>query len=63
VLCAGAPVIGYYSLSAGATGREATPKAMQRNLPVPLPVMLLGRLAVDRLYHNRASGNRCCAMR
>lgn len=56
VLCAGAAVIGYYSLSGGAIGREATPKAMRRNMPDPLPVLLLGRLAVDRRYHNRGLG-------
>ena len=56
VLCAGASVIGYYSLSAGAIGHEAAPKAMRRNMPDPLPVLLLGRLAVDRRYHNTGLG-------
>jgi GNAT superfamily N-acetyltransferase len=56
VVCAGAAVIGYYSLSAGAISRESTPKAMRHNMPDPLPVLLLGRLAVDRRYHNRGIG-------
>jgi GNAT superfamily N-acetyltransferase len=56
VLCAGASVIGYYSLSAGAIRHEAAPKAMRRNMPDPLPVILLGRLAVDRRYHNQGLG-------
>ena len=56
VLCVGASVIGYYSLSAGAIRREAAPKAMRRNMPDPLPVLLLGRLAVDRRYHNQGLG-------
>ncbi len=56
VLCAGASVIGYYSLSAGAIRHEAAPKAMRRNMPDPLRVLLLGRLAVDRRYHNRGLG-------
>jgi GNAT superfamily N-acetyltransferase len=56
VLCAGASVIGYYSLSAGAISHEAAPKAMRRNMPDSLPVLLLGRLAVDRRYHNRGLG-------
>lgn len=56
VLCAGASVIGYYSLSAGAISHEAAPKAMPRNMPHPLPVLLLGRLAVDRRYHNQGLG-------
>lgn len=56
VLCAGTSVIGYYSLSAGAISHEAAPKAMRRNMPDPLPVLLLGRLAVDRRYHNQGLG-------
>jgi GNAT superfamily N-acetyltransferase len=56
VLCAGLSVIGYYSLSAGAIAREATPKAMKRNTPDPLPVLLLGRLAIDKRYHNMGLG-------
>jgi len=56
VLCNGASVIGYYSLSAGVIAHEAAPKAMRRNMPDPLPVLLLGRLAVDRRHHNRGIG-------
>lgn len=56
VVCAGAAIIGYYSLSAGAINHEAAPKAMRRNMPDPLPVLLLGRLAVDRRYHNQGIG-------
>ena len=56
VLCTGKDVIGYYSLSAGAISHEAAPKAMRRNMPNPLPVLLLGRLAVDRRYHNQGIG-------
>ena len=56
VLCAGKDVIGYYSLSAGAISHEAAPKPMRRNMPNPLPVLLLGRLAVDKRYHNQGIG-------
>ena len=56
ILCAGADVIGYYCLSAGAISHEAAPKAMRRNMPNPLPVLLLGRLAVDQRYHNQGIG-------
>ncbi|MDD2723040.1 MAG: GNAT family N-acetyltransferase [Methylovulum sp.] len=56
VLCVGETVIGYYSLSAGAISHEAAPKAMRRNMPNPLPVLLLGRLAVDKRYHNQGIG-------
>jgi GNAT superfamily N-acetyltransferase len=57
VLCSGKTVIGYYSLSAGAISHEMAPKAMRRNMPNPLPVLLLGRLAVDRRYHNQGLGS------
>lgn len=56
VLCNGATVIGYYSLSAGAISHEAAPKAMRRNMPDPLPVLLLGRLAIDKHHHNQGLG-------
>ena len=56
VVCHGAKVIGYYSLNAGAISRETAPKALRRNMPDPLPVLLLGRLAIDARYHNRGIG-------
>lgn len=49
-------VIAYYCLSAGAISHQASPKAMRRNMPDPLPVLLLGRLAVDKRYHHRGIG-------
>jgi GNAT superfamily N-acetyltransferase len=48
--------VGYYALSAGTISHEAAPKSMRRNMPDPLPVMLLGRLAVDRHRHNQGIG-------
>jgi len=56
VVCSGTDVIGHYSLSAGAICLEAAPKAMRQNMPDPLPILLLGRLAVDKRYHNRGIG-------
>ncbi|QWR77114.1 GNAT family N-acetyltransferase [Candidatus Magnetomonas plexicatena] len=56
VICHRADVIGYYTLSAGAIRHEVVLKAMRRNMPNPLPVLLLGRLAVDRRYHNQGLG-------
>jgi GNAT superfamily N-acetyltransferase len=50
-------VIGYYSLSSGAVAHEIAPKPMRRNMPDPLPAMLLGRLAIDRRYHNQGLGS------
>ena len=56
VVCFSATVIGYYSLSAGAICHESAPKNLRRNMPDPLPVLLLGRLAVDKRYHNQGIG-------
>ena len=50
-------VVGYYSLSAGAISRGSAPKSMQRNMPDSLPVLVLGRLAIDRIYHNKGLGS------
>ena len=50
-------VVGYYCLSAGAISRESVPKAMRRNMPDPLPVLVLGRLAIDKKYHNKGLGS------
>jgi GNAT superfamily N-acetyltransferase len=52
----GLTVVAYYTLSAAGIGREAAPKAMQRNMPDLLPVLLLGRLAVDSRYQNKGIG-------
>ena len=40
-------VAGYVTLSAAQIGRGLAPKTLQRNQPDPLPVTLLGQLAVD----------------
>lgn len=57
VLCSAENVIGYYTLSAGAISHEAAPKTMRRNMPDPLPALLLGRLAIDKHYHNTGLGS------
>jgi GNAT superfamily N-acetyltransferase len=41
-------VMGYYALAAGAVARETATSAVRRNMPDPVPVLVLGRLAVDR---------------
>jgi GNAT superfamily N-acetyltransferase len=56
VVCSRNTVIGFYGLSAGGIHHEAAPKPMRRNMPDPLPVLLLGRLAIDRNYHNQGLG-------
>ncbi len=41
-------VMGYYALAAGAVAHETATAAVRRNMPDPVPVLVLGRLAVDR---------------
>lgn len=41
-------VAGYYCLSASSLHPNAVPGKMRRNMPTPIPVILIGRLAVDR---------------
>jgi len=52
-----ADVVGYYCLSAGAIQRNSAPKIMRRNMPDSLPVLVLGRLAIDKKYHNKGLGS------
>lgn len=49
-------VVGYYTLAAGAVGHIGTPGRIRRNMPDPIPVMLLGRLAVDTAFQGRSIG-------
>lgn len=41
-------VRGFYAMAAGAVSHQLATSAVRRNRPDPVPVMVLGRLAVDR---------------
>lgn len=41
-------VFGYYALAAGAVSHQEATGSVRRNMPDPVPVMVLARLAVDR---------------
>lgn len=56
VLCTGRRVVGYYSLAAGSVLHTLATGKVRRNMPDPAPVLLLGRLAVDRSCHGRGLG-------
>lgn len=49
-------VAGYYCLSASALVRDAAPEPLAKRQPDPIPVVLLGRLAVDRRFHSMGLG-------
>ncbi len=40
-------VYGYYAMAAGAVAHKLASSAVRRNMPDPIPVMVLARLAVD----------------
>jgi GNAT superfamily N-acetyltransferase len=56
VVCDGARIVGYYSLASGSVESRQTPGRVRRNMPDPVPVMLLGRLAVDRTVQGAGLG-------
>lgn len=56
VVCEGARVVGYYCLATGAVECRQAPGRVRRNMPDPIPVMLMGRLAVDRTQQGRGLG-------
>jgi GNAT superfamily N-acetyltransferase len=49
-------VVAYYCLAAGAVVNAAAPGRVRRNMPDPIPVMVIGRLAVDKRFHRRGLG-------
>src|SRR5262245_24676953 len=56
VACAKGRVIGYYALANGAVTHGAATGKVRRNMPNPIPVMVLGRLAIDKNYQGRRLG-------
>jgi len=51
-------IVGYYTLSAGSISTEDLPLIQKRHLPnYPVPVALLGRLAVDKQYQGQRLGS------
>ena len=46
-------IVGYVTLSAAQIERSFLPKPQQRNRPDPLPVTLLGQLAMDKEWHGQ----------
>jgi predicted N-acetyltransferase YhbS len=49
-------VVGYYALAAGSLDVASAPSRLRRNMPNPLPVIVLGRLAVDDTWSGRGIG-------
>jgi GNAT superfamily N-acetyltransferase len=56
VLCVGNRVVGYYALAVGAAAHAEAPGRVRRNIPDPVPVMVIGRLAVDQTMQGQSIG-------
>lgn len=56
VITRGNDVVGYYSLAVGSVSHALVPGRIRRNMPDPIPVMLLARLAVDTSLQGQGIG-------
>jgi GNAT superfamily N-acetyltransferase len=56
VVAATGQVAGYYCLAAGALALGEAPGGVRRNMPDPVPMAILGRLAVDRSWQGKGIG-------
>lgn len=52
----GNKIVGYYCLASGALALGEAPNPVRRNMPDPVPMVILGRLAVDKNYHGYGLG-------
>jgi GNAT superfamily N-acetyltransferase len=56
VVCDEKRVVGYYALASGVVTVQSAPGRFRRNMPNPIPVAVLARLAVDRDWQGRGIG-------
>ncbi len=56
VVCDDNRVVAYYALASSAVAVETATERLRRNMPDPIPVVVLGRLAIDQSLHNTGLG-------
>jgi len=56
VACEGDRVVAYYALASGAIAAESAVGKFRRNMPDPIPVVILARLAVAQSHHGHGLG-------
>lgn len=56
VVCVEDRVVAYYALASGAIVASEATGRLRRNMPDPIPVVVLGRLAVDSTLHGKGFG-------
>ncbi|EDQ4901691.1 GNAT family N-acetyltransferase [Salmonella enterica] len=49
-------VVGYYSIATGSVSHASLGRRLRQNMPDPVPVVLLGRLAVDECAQGHSFG-------
>ncbi|HGV9259444.1 GNAT family N-acetyltransferase [Klebsiella aerogenes] len=49
-------VVGFYSLATGSVNHTEATGGLRRNMPDPIPVIILARLAIDCAYHGQGLG-------
>lgn len=49
-------VLGYYALASGALALGEASGGIRRNMPDPIPMAILGRLAIDRRHQGKGLG-------
>lgn len=57
VVCEGDVVVGYYCLATGSVVHAQAPGRIRRNAPDPIPVAVIGRLAVSKPHEGRGIGS------
>ncbi|MGV3548781.1 GNAT family N-acetyltransferase [Rhizobium sp.] len=50
-------VVGYFALAVGSTIASEAPGKIRRNMPDPVPVMILARLAIDQNWQGQGLGS------
>jgi GNAT superfamily N-acetyltransferase len=56
VLCEGQRVIGYYCLAAASVMHDIATSKVRRNMPDPIPAVVIGRLALDKSCQGKGLG-------
>lgn len=56
VVCEDKRVLAYYALASSAVAAELATGRLRRNMPDPIPVVVLGRLAIDQSLHGQGIG-------
>lgn len=56
VICMNGRVVGYYALASGSINAQSVDGSFRRNMPDPIPVVILARLAIDRACQGKGLG-------